>query len=83
MLENMGAIVEFYDSHVNKYIYKSDCKLGLKALVKDTLQSSDLVFVGANHSGVDYDFVQQNAKVVFDSKNAMENVKFRDNVELL
>ncbi|MGQ4003311.1 nucleotide sugar dehydrogenase [Francisellaceae bacterium CB52] len=83
MLENMGAIVEFYDSHVNKYIYKSACKLGLKALVKDTLQSSDLVFVGANHSGVDYDFVQQNAKVVFDSKNAMENVKFRDNVELL
>jgi UDP-N-acetyl-D-glucosamine dehydrogenase len=83
MLENMGAIVEFYDSHVNKYIYKSACKLGLKALVKDTLQSSDLVFVGANHSGVDYDFVQQNAKVIFDSKNAMTNVKFRDNVELL
>ncbi len=83
MLEDMGAEVEFYDSHIDKYIYKSVRKVGLKELVKDTLQASDLVFVGANHNNIDYDFVQQNAKIIFDSKNAMANVKFRDNVELL
>ena len=35
------------------------------------------------HTNVDYDMVQRNAKAVFDTKNAMKNVKNRENIELL
>lgn len=83
ILEGLGAEVEFYDSHIDKYIYKSNRKVGLKELSKVDLQSSDLVFIGANHSDVDYSFVQQNAKAIFDSRNAMSDIADKSNIELL
>ena len=42
-----------------------------------------LVMVTAAHTNVDYDFVQQHAKAVFDTKNAMKAVQARDNIEVL
>ena len=35
------------------------------------------------HTNLDYDFVQRNAVMIFDTKNAMKNVSVRDNIELL
>ena len=32
---------------------------------------------------VDYGFVQQHAKVIFDTKNVMKAIKNRDNIEVL
>ena len=39
--------------------------------------------VTAAHTNVDYDFVQKNAKFVFDTKNAMKAVAERGNIEIL
>ncbi len=47
------------------------------------LSDADLVVVACAHTNVDYDFVQQNAKAVFDAKNAMKNVEPRENIEVL
>ena len=58
-------------------------KVWEKELTKELLENADIVVVTTAHTNVDYDFVQQNAKVVFDTKNAMKNVASRDNVELL
>ncbi len=35
------------------------------------------------HTKVDYNLVQEQAKNIFDTKNAMHEVKKRDNIELL
>jgi UDP-N-acetyl-D-glucosamine dehydrogenase len=35
------------------------------------------------HTTVDYDSVQQHAKLVFDTKNAMKKVRDRSNIEVL
>ncbi|MED7787562.1 nucleotide sugar dehydrogenase [Francisella sp. 19X1-34] len=83
MLENLGATVKFYDPYISKYNYKSSRKVGLKELNEECLQESDLVFVGSNHSNIDYNFVQRNAKFIFDSKNAMVSVVNRNNIETL
>jgi UDP-N-acetyl-D-glucosamine dehydrogenase len=83
VLENLGANIEFFDPNIAKYVYKSHRKIGLPELTQNSLENSDLVFIGANHSNVDYDFVQQHAQAIFDSKNAMANVVFRDNIDLL
>jgi UDP-N-acetyl-D-glucosamine dehydrogenase len=55
----------------------------LPALTRKTLEEADLVMVTAAHTNIDYDFVQQNATAVFDTKNAMKHVKNRSNIELL
>jgi len=52
-------------------------------LTKELLEAADLVMITTSHSKVDYDFVQQHAAFIFDTKNAMKNVVNRDNIELL
>lgn len=83
--EKEGCVVEFYDPFILDYKYKGQVKIGKgKAeLTKELLKEADLVVVTTNHSNVDYDFVQENSIVIFDTKNAMKNVKNRDNIELL
>ncbi|MEA5028381.1 MAG: nucleotide sugar dehydrogenase [Sphaerochaeta associata] len=83
ILERQGAEVAYYDPWVAEYRYKGRAVQGLKELTKETLQESDLVMVTAAHSNVDYGFVQQHAKAIFDTKNVMKAIKNRDNIEVL
>lgn len=81
--EKEGSIVEYYDPYIQEYKYKGKVKKGKEELTKDLIKEADLVVITTNHSKVDYDFIQQNAKFIFDTKNAMKDVKNRDNIELL
>ena len=82
--EKVGSEVEFYDPFVTEYKEKGHTKKGLPELTPETIQNADIVVITTNHTkGIDYDFIQQNAKYIFDTKNAMKNIKDRDNIELL
>lgn len=81
--ETEGSIVKYYDSFVPSYEYNGKIKTGLEKLSKSELEEADLVVVTTNHSSVDYNFVQENSIAIFDTKNAMNNVEKRDNIELL
>jgi len=82
-LEKEGAEVVYYDPFVSQYRERGTVKYGEKELNAELLESSDLVVVTTAHTNIDYDFVQENAKFIFDTKNALKNVKNRDNIELL
>lgn len=82
-LEKVDAIVSFYDPYISEYEYKGILHWGEQSLTADLIESFDLVVVTAAHSNIDYSFVQQHAKVIFDTKNAMKNVKKRTNIEVL
>ena len=83
ILKSMGAEVKFYDSYIPEYKYKGKNYQGETDLTAELLQSADLVMVTAAHTNVDYDFVQQHAAFIFDTKNAMKAVVHRENIELL
>jgi UDP-N-acetyl-D-glucosamine dehydrogenase len=83
ILERQGAEVSYYDPWVAEYRHKGRVVQGLKELTKETLESSDLVMVTSAHSNVDYDFVQQHAKAIFDTKNVMKAIENRTNIEVL
>ena len=83
ILKEMGAEIKFYDPYILEYKHKGVAHKGEKELTKELVKSADLVLVTASHSNVDYDFVQQNATFIFDTKNAMKDVKNRTNIELL
>lgn len=57
--------------------------VGEKELTKELLNSADLVMITTSHTNLDYDFVQANAKVIFDTKNACKNVKNHSNIVLI
>ncbi|WP_053360966.1 nucleotide sugar dehydrogenase [Bacillus sp. FJAT-27251] len=82
-LEKEGAEVVYFDPFVPEYREHGKVKKGELELTAELIRSADIVIVTTAHTMVDYDFVQEHAKAIFDTKNAMKNVKNRDNIELL
>lgn len=84
VLEKSAADVIYYDPYISEYrdeygvIKKSESKL-----TTELIESADLVMITTAHTKVDYDFVQQHAKAIFDTKNAMKDVLIREKIELL
>jgi UDP-N-acetyl-D-glucosamine dehydrogenase len=82
-LEKLGANVIFFDPYIIEYKEHGKVKKGLNDLTIKNLTDSDLVIITTAHSTIDYDFVQQHSKFIFDTKNAMKKVMIRSNIELL
>ncbi len=82
-LERELAEVSFFDPYISEYKYKGCVRRGLQTLTAEALQRADIVAVTAMHSNVDYQFVAENAKFIFDAKNAMKAVRERGNIEVL
>jgi len=84
VLEKNAADVIYYDPYISEFrdehcvIKKCESKL-----TAELIESVDLVMITTAHTLVDYDFIQQHAKAIFDTKNAMKNVLNRDKIELL
>ncbi len=83
VLKREGAKVKYYDPWISEYRYKGEVVQGEPELTKELLEQADLVMITAAHTNVDYGFVQQHAKAIFDTKNAMKAVSPRDNIEVL
>ena len=82
--EKVGSEIIFYDPYIKEYGKNGQAIQGLPELTAEDIEMADVVVVASNHTkGIDYDFVQQNAKYIFDTKNAMKNVENRANIELL
>jgi len=82
-LEKLGANVMYYDPNIFEYKEHGKVKNGLQELSSNALKHADLVIVTTAHTNVDYNYVQKNAQMIFDTKNALKNVKNRENIELL
>lgn len=83
ILEKNGAEVEFYDPYISEYKEKGVVKKGLERIDEKMIQEYDLVMITCGHTCLDYDMIQRNAKVIFDTKNAMKDVVERENIEVL
>lgn len=82
-LEKEGAEVLYYDPYITEYHEHGKVKKGESKLTAELIKSADLVIITTAHTFVDYHFIQKHANVIFDTKNAMKDVKNRENIELL
>jgi UDP-N-acetyl-D-glucosamine dehydrogenase len=82
-LKGYGAEVAYYDPYIPSFTHGGHSAKSLQALTAEALKQSDLVIVTAAHTKVDYQFVAEHAQLVFDTKNAMKDVKYREKIELL
>lgn len=78
-----GAIVEFYDPYIAEYKYKGQNYTGISDINPEIIAKYDLICITAAHTKVDYDMIQKNAQVIFDTKNVMKNFAERENIEVL
>ncbi len=82
-LKKVKANVVYYDPFIAEYREQNEVIKGENRLTKELIESADLVIITTAHTTVDYDFVQKHARAIFDTKNAMQSVKNRNNIELL
>ena len=82
-LKKEGAIVDFFDPWIPEYKYKEQLYQGIENLDPQIISSYDLVVITTAHTNIDYNLIQQHAKIIFDSKNAMKNISSRENIEVL
>ncbi|WP_290772831.1 nucleotide sugar dehydrogenase [Anaerofustis sp.] len=83
ILEQNGANTEFYDPYISEYKNEGKVKKGIDKIDEKVIASYDLIVITASHSNVDYKMVSKSAKAIFDTKNAMKEIKNRDNIEVL
>ncbi|RHO53262.1 nucleotide sugar dehydrogenase [Eubacterium sp. AM05-23] len=81
--EKVGAQIDFFDPFIPEYKYKGTIHKGIEKINPEIIKRYDLIVVTASHSNIDYEMIQQNAKAIFDTKNALKQIKNRDNIELL
>ncbi len=83
IFRNRGAIVSYFDPWVPRYVYKCQEYRSIEILDENVLRQADLVVIATAHTNVDYEFVQQNARLIFDAKNAMKDVRRRENINIM
>lgn len=83
ILQREGANVDFFDPYIPKFRAHGKEYVGIANISPEVISSYDIVFVAAAHTNVDYDMIEQNAQAIFDSKNAMKDVKNREKIEVL
>lgn len=82
-LEKLGAEVDYYDPYIPEYKEHKSMKKSLLNLTHSVIDKFDLVIITAAHTNVDYSLIQKSARFIFDTKNAMKNIRNRNNIELL
>lgn len=82
-LKKAGADVDFYDPWIAEYKDKGEIHRGIEGIDEKIIATYDIVVITAAHSNVDYDMIQANAKAIFDTRNAMKDIKTRGNIEVL
>ena len=55
----------------------------MEKITPELIKENDLVIITTAHTNVDYEMVQKNAKVIFDTKNVTKDLKNRENIEVL
>lgn len=83
LLKENGAAVEFYDPYIKSYKENGMVVTGLDSIDGNVVASYDLVMVTCGHTNVDYNMIQQNAAAIFDTRNAMQHIENRANIEVL
>jgi UDP-N-acetyl-D-glucosamine dehydrogenase len=74
LLEERGAQVDYHDPWVASFRENGHSKAGVE-LSKEVLERADAVVVITDHSGVDYQFVADNTRLVVDTRNATSKLK--------
>ena len=82
-LNKVGAEVSYFDPWVPQCRHAGKVLHSIPVLTPKAVRDVDLVMVTCAHTNVDYAMVQQNAKVIFDTKNVMKHISERENIEVL
>ena len=79
-LAKMGCSLSYHDPHLPEFpeMRKYDFTMSSVPLTEEAIRESDCVLVITDHDNVDYGLVARNAKLVVDTRNALDRVPESD-----
>jgi UDP-N-acetyl-D-glucosamine dehydrogenase len=83
LMEKAGAVVDYSDPYVPrlKKVRKFNFDKASVQLTRKDIKSYDAVVIVTNHANVDYKLVEKNAKLIIDTRNALNKIGIRnDNI---
>ncbi len=72
-LKQWGADVSYFDSHVDEACMAGVTLRSLPFLDADVVRSADCVVILTEHGSVDYAMVEENARLIVDTRNAIQH----------
>jgi UDP-N-acetyl-D-glucosamine dehydrogenase len=82
LLRQKGALVEYHDPYIPHIHHEYEgWKMDSVQDMMKAVQEADVVIIITNHKVYDYAAIVENAKFVFDSRNATRSAKFGKNQE--
>lgn len=81
-LEKFEAKVFYNDPFIPSFNIGNKLHCSTK-ITSENLKEMDLVIITTMHTCYDYNFIQENSSYIFDTKNAMKNISYRNNIEKL
>lgn len=79
MMEKMGAKVSYHDPYVPRVTVEGKVMHSVP-LDKQVLKDADCVIIVTDHTSLDYEFVVEHARLVFDTRNALKKIRKRDTI---
>ncbi len=79
LLANRGAHVQYHDPHILKVVI-GEKTLSSTELTEKMIASQDVVVIATDHGTVDYAWIAEHAKLLFDTRNATGKLGHRANV---
>jgi len=74
-LKAIGADVDYYDPHIISFLDSEGRKVaGLKEMDPKSLRDADVVIILTAHKAFDYDCILENARLIFDTRNAYQGL---------
>ena len=74
LLLERGAVLDYHDPYIHKLQLNGQDYCSI-TLTPEALQRYDLVIITTDHSNVDYRLVVENGKLIFDTRNALHDLK--------
>jgi len=74
LLQRRGAVVSYHDPHVRK-LKDEGIDLASLPLTSETITTADCVVVVTDHTDIDYALVERCARVIVDTRNALEKAR--------
>jgi len=79
LLSEREADIGYFDPHVPEFRTNGSF-LQSTPLTAERLREQDAVMIVTNHSGIDYDLIVENSKLILDSRNALANYRPATNI---
>lgn len=83
LLKEEDAVVDFYDPYIPEYRYLGKVEKGIENINAEVIAKYDLIIVATAHKAYDLEMIQKNSKAIFDTRNAFQDIKSRENIEVL